>query len=117
MSATEMDSLRRSVRRIDLDLNPERGREGSRWSTAGQRSTTKESRGRRYREVTEEQRREVAALARTFGALCCLSEASAAHAGEGRGTDAGASLDERMTRGKGVKTGGRHPALHNSLLL
>ena len=108
MSATEMDSLRRSVRRIDLDLNPERGREGSRWSTAGQRSTTKESRGRRYREVTEEQRREVAALARTFGALCCLSEASAAHAGEGRGTDAGASLDERMTRSKGVKTGGCH---------
>ena len=82
MSATEMDSLRRSVRRMDLDLNPEGGREGSRWSTAGQRSATKESRGRRYREVTEEQRREVAALARTFGALCRLSEASAAHAGE-----------------------------------
>ena len=111
MSATEMDSLRRSVRRMDLDLNPEGRREGSRWSTAGQRSTTKESRGRRYREVTEEQRREVAALARTFGALCCLSEASAAHAGEGRGTDTEASLDERRTRSKGVKTGGCHSSI------
>ena len=111
MSATEMDSLRSSVRRMDLDLNPDGGREGSRWSTAGQRSTTKESRGRRYRDVTEEQRREVATLARTFGALCCLSEASAAHAGEGRGTDAGASLDERRTRSKGVKTGGCHSSI------
>ena len=103
MSVTEMDNLRRSERL--MDLNPGQERKSSRGSTASQRRLTKGSRGH-YREVTEEQRREVADLAGTFGFLCSVSEASPTHLGDGGGVGAGVSVAEPKAKSEGVSTVG-----------
>ena len=104
MSVTEMDNLRRSERL--MDLNPGQERKSSRGSTVTQRRLTKGSRGH-YREVTEEQRREVADLAGTFGILCSVSEASPTHLGDGGGVGAGVSVAELKAKSKGVSTVGQ----------